>query len=547
MTSTTLAFSNIGTITRTAGSFVTDGWVARQKFVIGGGGSNAALNPSIRTVTASVITVCANVTLVNQVAIASTLTIDNEGLLASPPTGSTATETVVVNSSDPNGIPLDNYCTLAAGLGVTKISAGTWNCFLNLSSSGGTCTAKVEICRQDITSLVTSVIATSSITDTLTTTPKVYEVFATIPSDIAIPATEKVVVRVLALNSGADKTVTWTYQGTAMAPYIDTTIATSLGAFVPVNDVDGSGVLQTVHGVAPELAVRWMSLSGFTTTAASAFTITWPNDTSVICPGTQVRVLDKAGVVTSGSGYLANFKNITGIVSSMLNQQGGLLFVVAADGSVVISKALGAGVIQIGHVVAGVGVANNKPVVADNGSGLGGTLDVVQVGGPTNVLVEFYKWYTVTAVTTTLLTLAGPSMSTGASMIPEVFYASNRGALLTFLVSGSFAGAASTTLLASFLGMFGGSKWLGQPARITKFKVGCNVVGTVPPMINVLNNAVAVAAGAVTTSVSAQWYTSASVQPAYARLVNDSNIEVSTTLGDTGSTDLSVGIALVIE
>lgn len=164
MTTATLTFNNAtpATITRASGSFITDGWVARQKIIITGTVNNNK-TVEIRSVAALTITLAVTSTLTQENNVTNaTLTIDNKKLTRIPATGSEVTETLTgITSADPNGIPFDNYVTVVGYPGQASIPAGTWMFFGTFSATNTSCTAKFEVFTRSSDGLTTTTLFTT--------------------------------------------------------------------------------------------------------------------------------------------------------------------------------------------------------------------------------------------------------------------------------------------------------------------------------------------------------------------------------------------------
>ena len=241
-----LVFANASpaTITRSSGSFISDGWIARQKINITNTISNNK-TVEIRSVTATVITLAQTSTLVNETATA-TLTIDNEGLLRVPASGVELTETLTgISNNDPNGIPIDNYVTVSGVPSSLTIPAGLWKFIGVFSATATTCTAKFEVCTRSSDGYTTTSKFTTAATPGLSSSLTVYEIDYTIESDISINTGDRIVVRVLGFNSdNSAKSITWAYQGTTRASYVDTTfnVTAPQGATGPTGPQGVQGV-----------------------------------------------------------------------------------------------------------------------------------------------------------------------------------------------------------------------------------------------------------------------------------------------------------------
>lgn len=182
----------------------------------------------------------------------------------------------------------------------------------------------------------------------------------------------------------------------------------------------------------------WIALiptTDFSTTASDDHTIGFfTNQTQVLRDGLPIRVLDRAGVEYGDIGLLSNYQQILGIVPAILDWEGRIYIKWVDEGlgswhlefynNVALTAAS-----QIGHTLTFSGPGDSN-IVADNGSGLGGTLSVLMpgAGAPTTVTVEFYKWYVAQAFIPSgggvggILLLNGPALSTGAGNITQCWW-----------------------------------------------------------------------------------------------------------------------------
>ena len=138
------------------------------------------------------------------------------------------------------GVAIDNYVTVSGFPGTLAIPAGNWtfNGWFYVSS-GTTCTIKYEVCKLAISGVSTVLFTTASssvITSTSAITPSEIVTNYTIPSDITILTTDRIIVRVLASNSSVTaRTVHFLYQGTTFASHIETTLTV-----IGVNGTNGT-------------------------------------------------------------------------------------------------------------------------------------------------------------------------------------------------------------------------------------------------------------------------------------------------------------------
>ena len=227
-TSGTFTYNNAApaTITRATGSFLTDGWVPRQKCTISGTASNNKV-VTIRDVTSGTMTLSVVETLTQENNRVSSLTIDTEKLTRIPATGVESLEVLTgITNADVSGVAFDNYVTDAGFPGDVKIPAGTWNFIGNFSATNVSCTAKFEVCTKSADGLTTTSLFVTQPTTGLTTSVVQYTIPYTVQTDIPILNTDRIVVRVLGFNSAVNlRNMGWVYQGNTRASYVDTTFS----------------------------------------------------------------------------------------------------------------------------------------------------------------------------------------------------------------------------------------------------------------------------------------------------------------------------------
>jgi collagen type VII alpha len=215
------------TITRNGvGSFATDGWQPHQILSITGSASNNK-TVEIRSVTATTLTLAVTSTLTQEATSATAvLTVDVEKLTRTPATGTELTETLVgITSADTTGVSFDSYVTVSGYPGEASIPAGLWTFFGTFSATNTSCTAAFEVCKRTLAG-TTEVLFTSQRTPGLTNTLTGYTIRHTVQADVPLLATDRIVIRVLGYNSSTSaRTMSWLYQGTSRAAWVDTTLA----------------------------------------------------------------------------------------------------------------------------------------------------------------------------------------------------------------------------------------------------------------------------------------------------------------------------------
>ena len=309
-----------GTITRSdGGSFLTDGWVARQKFVI----SNTSLNNGtreIRTVAATVITVCVTSTLVNETA-TSTLTVDTEQLTRNPASGVEQTEALTgISSADATGVPFDNYCTVSGVPGASSIPVGQWTFFGTFSATNVSCTAGFEVCSRSADGLTTTTLFTTARTPGLGTSLASYTINYTVGTAIPLNTGDRIIVRVLGYNSGGSRNMVWAYQGTTRAAYVITTFAVTAPAGA-TGSTGPTGASSVVTGPTGSTGPSGVSITGPT---GAASTVTGPTGTLGVngATGATGSTGPTGAGSASTSGFVAAATMAAGTLVNIYNNTG---------------------------------------------------------------------------------------------------------------------------------------------------------------------------------------------------------------------------------
>jgi hypothetical protein len=227
--------SNPDTITRTSGSFVTDGFIPGQKITMSGwanAGNNATF--SIAQVAANTLTLVAANTLTAEAAGASvTIHANRERLLRSPASGAEQDEAQSIVLAD-GDVTLDAYITALNFPAALAIPAGVWEFHAwAWVSSGSTTTMKFRVAKVDTAGVATVLFTTAATTVTATSAGAAQEIVRqyTIAADIPLSTTDRLVVYVIGNNSSTTaRTLHFVYQGTTRASNVQTTLAVGLSA-----------------------------------------------------------------------------------------------------------------------------------------------------------------------------------------------------------------------------------------------------------------------------------------------------------------------------
>ena len=216
-----------------AGDFVADGWVAGQRVTVSGAsqpGNNSTF--SIATVAANVLTLSSADSLTVELAGTNvTLLITDDRFVRIPPTGTEVDKSVDVTGADVNGVPINNFITIAGIPGELSIPAGVWE--FNgwfWASVGSEATIKFQVCRRDLggaTGVLFETVASPLITATTNLTAQEIQLTYNLLSPITLAETDRLVVRVLAF-SAVPNTVHFIYDDWSRASYTKTTYPSDL-------------------------------------------------------------------------------------------------------------------------------------------------------------------------------------------------------------------------------------------------------------------------------------------------------------------------------
>lgn len=306
----------------------------------------------------------------------------------------------------------------------------------------------------------------------------------------------------------------------------------------------------------------WKSLTpgtDFVATAASASTLTMAIDhTSWIKPGMAVRWLAvngmRIGLCNGEDDALYNATTaLTGVAMSNLDADGCLYFDQVDDGAGNfhtdiyrdVSKTL-----LVGHTAS---YASNgaKAVIEDNTSGLGGTIDVTGYSTVETITMQWMRYGVVTAVTATLLTIAGPAVNED-DLLGLWVGSTTRVVPVNLFLPGSY----STATEADGLWTYGRvrARWGNARSHVARFEITAAAIGAgTRPNANLTSHArpssddnsatgpkittagTAVVAATISPENGAVWYS---------RLLEVAVEDVSS---DAGDQDLSLMALLVME
>jgi len=191
-----------------------------------------------------------------------------------------------------------------------------------------------------------------------------------------------------------------------------------------------------------------------------------------------------------------------------------------------------------------------KAIVADNASGLGGTITVgTLVGTTTDIVLDYGRWGVVSTIVANLLTLDCPALS--GFTVGAIWRAPTTHVVpALWNIPGEFAEANESAAL-SAIGKIPGV-WNNGRSHLVRYGVwsfadnGGNL-----PSVNVLINSVlcdstGTYAGQEVADTAITWEAS-DLDPINCVVDYEDTIELSVTAGDTGDTDLSVWTVWVVE
>ena len=279
--------------------------------------------------------------------------------------------------------------------------------------------------------------------------------------------------------------------------------------------------------------------------------------TDWIRAGTALRFLDLYGIpILDTLSQIGTFENATGITSTVLDARGRLWASVVDDGAGFYHLELynreGKTASDLVAHTASYNSVGLKALVADNSSGIGGTVDILAVAGAdADIYIEFYRWYQCYAITATTLDLLGTNPSTGAGNLTEMWVGrTGLSVEAKWHVPGDFSTAATDELLLDVANV--PDMWRGENARICAVNAWCKAVsgGAAPDIdLRVYNSAAAAwfdVTGGISMGVAQnmEW----GIPSADTTQVNTGDeFELSTTLGAAGDQNLSVDAWMVLE
>lgn len=257
--------SNPDTITRSSGSFVTDGFIAGQKIKMSGfvNGGNSTTTFTIAQVAADKLTlILANSLAAESAGNMVTISTDRERLTRSPATGDEIDESVSAVLAD-GDVTVDSYLTPAGYPNANTIPAGTWLFrgwgYVSSTSGGSVTTIKWQVVKVSATGVQTVLFTTLPTVVTATTLATAQELrrFHSIPADIPLETTDRLAIRVVANTSTSQTRVLhWIYQGSSRASHVETTL-TIAGVSLPPGGTTGQVLVKNSNS---DFDVRWETL-----------------------------------------------------------------------------------------------------------------------------------------------------------------------------------------------------------------------------------------------------------------------------------------------
>jgi hypothetical protein len=230
VTRTDISFQNANpdTITRVAGSWITDGFIVGRKVAVSGAanaGNNAIF--TVRAVSATVLTLMSANALTAESAGASVTVASHRKVLARDPVSgveTTVSQALVLADGD---VSITNHCTIASDPNALEIPAGIWTLTCYAYVSAGTTTSLKFVVRKCDEAGATTTLFTSgstTITSTSSTAPQKVQQDETVAVAVPLLATDRIIVRVVANNSSTtSRTINLVYAGTDRPAYVDTT------------------------------------------------------------------------------------------------------------------------------------------------------------------------------------------------------------------------------------------------------------------------------------------------------------------------------------
>ncbi len=277
--------SNPDTITRSSGSFVTDGFVAGMKVTTSGFATGANNGTFVVTIVAANTLTLATIHALTAEAAGATVTIkaDRERITRAPASGTQQDESQsIVLADGADGVTLDTYLTPSGYPGALAIPAGEWRFHgWFYVSAGATCAVKFRVIKVSATGAETTLFTTAAsaaIASTSVAAPTEVQLSYTVAADIALLTTDRIAIRVIGNNSSATaRTLHFVYQGSTFASHVETSL-TVAGVGVPVGGAANTVLKKTS---ASDYDTAWSA--EFATLASPTFTgtVVLPSTTSV--------------------------------------------------------------------------------------------------------------------------------------------------------------------------------------------------------------------------------------------------------------------------
>ena len=212
---------------------VAAGFKAGMKIAVSGG-TNDGRTYVILSVATGTLTFIRSTAVVNEAAgTPISISINREKLTRTPVSGVQTIEDILVYSNSPEdtvGATLDWYTTTNLFPVSTTLPAGEWEFHFWAYTSSQASASYIHFEAYKVTPLgictllFTTVANKTTITSAIgsTNNQKYFVQLYTVNSDISLDTTDRISIRVVATVASSDRTVSWIYQGTAMASHIIT-------------------------------------------------------------------------------------------------------------------------------------------------------------------------------------------------------------------------------------------------------------------------------------------------------------------------------------
>jgi len=126
-----------------------------------------------------------------------------------------------------------------------------------------------------------------------------------------------------------------------------------------------------------------------------------------------------------------------------------------------------------------------KTVVADNGSGLGGTITVATLGAWANTILGFYFWGVVDTVAADSMTIQGPVLGDNGNVVYAWYGPPEKVVTVLYNLPGEYATVGSTSALWDYGNIYG--LWTNERAHCAGYALRAkSVAGSSPPRINLI-------------------------------------------------------------